>query len=91
MGKMEKAKLQQPHKPFEEKWTCKKLQKAKLVILLKRNAKTEAQYLPNRRIVSAVFPSLARTSPGSNHTMIIRHACVGWTPFLSLTKGTIVS
>ena len=44
MGKMEKAKLQQPHMPFGEKWTSKKLQKAKLVILLKQKAKTIGKY-----------------------------------------------
>ena len=62
MGKMEKAKLQQPPIPFDEKWTSKKPQKAKLVMLLKRNAKTKAQYLLSRRIASAVFPSLTRAS-----------------------------
>ena len=44
MGKIGKAKLKQPHKPFSEKWTSKKPQKAKLVILLKRNAKTTGKY-----------------------------------------------
>ena len=44
MGKMGKAKLKQPHEPFDEKWTSKKPQKAKLVILLKRNAKTIGKY-----------------------------------------------
>ena len=90
MGKTEKAKITQLHGPFNESWTSEKPQKAKLDILLKQNAKTKAQYLLSRRIASAVFPGLTRASPGSNHTMSIRHPGVGWPPFLSLTKGTVV-
>ena len=44
LGKIEKNKVKQMHGPFDQSWTFKRPQEAKLVALLKRNAKTKRKY-----------------------------------------------